>query len=80
MISDPPGVKVGSGGSTLHCLEYLANNFGQHSLSQCEFNLDSMAYNTHQTQYKIKKFQAQSTVPIKCKVKNVSTLHARNVG
>ncbi|CAI8041600.1 Fucose-1-phosphate guanylyltransferase [Geodia barretti] len=34
VISDPPGVKVGSGGSTLHCLEYLANNFGQHSLSQ----------------------------------------------
>jgi fucose-1-phosphate guanylyltransferase len=34
VISDPPGVKIGSGGSTLHCLEYLVNSFGQHSLSE----------------------------------------------
>ena len=37
VVGDPPGTKVGSGGSTLHCLDYLSSTFGQENLSRCEF-------------------------------------------
>ena len=38
VISDPPGVKVGSGGSTLHCLEHMLKIFGNECLNYCELH------------------------------------------
>lgn len=38
VVSDPSGVKVGSGGSTLHGLDLLLTTVGRDALSKCKYS------------------------------------------